>query len=74
MSATRSAIIPAGKARPIGNGSLIADCPFHKTGKHTLYLYPAPPVTRPFFFCFGCGERGPFATNEDGSYTLRAPS
>jgi len=33
-------------------------------------LYPAPLVTRPFFFCLGCGERGPFTENEDGSYTL----
>ena len=74
MAAWRHAIIPAGHARPIGNGSLIADCPFHETGKHMLYLYPAPPVTSPFFFCFGCGERGPFATNENGSYTLRTSS
>lgn len=64
------AIIPAGKARPISNGLLIADCPFHETGKQMLHLYPAPLVTRPFFFCFDCGERGPFAANEDGSYVL----
>jgi hypothetical protein len=38
MSAVRSAIIPADKARPIRNGSLIADCPFHETGKHMLRL------------------------------------
>jgi hypothetical protein len=74
MSDAHSAIIPADKARPIHNGSLIADCPFHETGRQMLYLYPAPPMTRPYFFCFCCGERGPFATNEDGSYTLRAPS
>ncbi len=71
MSAAPSAIIPASKARPISNGSLIADCPFHETGKQMLQLYPAP---RPFFICFGCGERGAFTANEDGSYTLRAPS
>jgi hypothetical protein len=46
MSATHSAIIPAGKARPISNGGLIADCPFHETGKQMLQLYPA---LRPFF-------------------------
>ena len=84
MSVPNSVIIPAGKARPIGNGSLVADCPFHDTGplrqrasaasRRALYLYPAPPVTRPFFFCFGCGERGPFATNKNGSYTLRTSS
>ena len=50
------AIIPAGKARPISNGLLIADCPFHETGKQMLHLYPAPLVTRPFFFCFDCGN------------------
>ena len=71
MANWRHAIIPAGQARPIGYGSLIADCPFHDAGRRTLYLYPAPPVTRPFFFYFGCGERGPFTVNEDGSYSLR---
>ena len=74
MSAVHSAIIPAGKVRPIGNGSLVADCPFHSTGKQTLHLYPAPPVIRPLFLCFGCGERGPFTANENGSYTLRTSS
>ena len=44
MSAAHSAIIPAGKARPISNGSLIADCPFHETGQHRLQLYPAAAV------------------------------
>jgi hypothetical protein len=36
MSVPNSVIIPAGKARPISNGSLIANCPFHETGKPVL--------------------------------------
>jgi hypothetical protein len=71
VATCRRAIIQAGRAKPIGNGSLVADCPFHSTDKQTLHLYPAPPVTRPLFFCFGCGERGTFTTNNDGSYILR---
>jgi hypothetical protein len=39
--------------------------------RQMLQLYSAP---RPFFICFGCGKRGPFAANEDGSYTLCSPS
>ena len=31
------------RARPISNGSLIADCPFHETGRQMLQLYPSPP-------------------------------
>jgi hypothetical protein len=38
MSDAHSAIIPADKARPIHNGSLIADCPFHETGRQMLSL------------------------------------
>ena len=57
---TQLVIIPAGKARPISNGSLIANCPFHETGK------PVLTGMRPFFICFGCGRRGPFTANETG--------
>jgi len=51
MAAWRHGIIAADKARSISNGSLIADCPFHETDQQMLRLYPAPLVTRSFFFC-----------------------
>jgi len=59
MSAAHSAIIPAGKARPISNGSLIADCPFHETGQHRLQLYPAAAVRFSSASVAGNGGRSP---------------
>lgn len=49
------------------NGSLVADCPFHAGGNQTLYIFPAPPVARAFYICFGSGERGMFTKEADGS-------
>jgi hypothetical protein len=49
MSAAHSAIIPAGNARPISNGSLMADCPFHETGEHMLRLLSRAADDAPVF-------------------------
>jgi hypothetical protein len=70
MSERVSQIIAAGAARPRPNGIFAADCPLHE-GKEVLYLYPHPLMCRPFFICFGCGQRGTFTQTRNGFYRLR---